>query len=54
MKEISVFGEQAMEIQVGQIFIAKSVEIETGHKIILVPVINYDKDSCPSYEVREQ
>ena len=30
MKEISVFGEQAMEIQVGQIFIAKSVEIETS------------------------
>lgn len=51
MKEISVFGEQAREIQEGQIFKAVKVPIDMGDKVVLIPVVNYDKDGCPSFEV---
>lgn len=38
MKEISVFGEDARNIEEGQIFRAIKVEIEQGDKVILVPI----------------
>ena len=37
MKQISVFGQDAREIQEGQIFIAHKVEITEGDKVVLVP-----------------
>ena len=49
---ISVFGTEAREIEEGQIFIARKVEITECDKVILVPVVNIDKDGAPSYEVR--
>ena len=52
MKEISVYGEQAREIQEGQIFRAVRVPIDMGDKMVLKPVILIDKDGVPSYEVR--
>lgn len=52
MKEISVFGEDARNIEEGQIFRAVKVDIIQGDKVILVPIVKYDKDGCPSYEVR--
>ena len=49
---ITVFGKEAREIEEGQIFIARKVEITEGDKVILVPVVNIDIDGAPSYEVR--
>ena len=52
MKEISVFGENAKEIEEGQIFKAIKYSVEGRDCVKLIPVVNYDKDGCPSYEVR--
>lgn len=53
MKEqIKVFGEKAKEIQEGQIFRAIKDSVEGRDIVILEPVVNYDKDGCPNYEVR--
>ena len=52
MKEISVFGEQAREIEEGQIFRARIINIDMGDKVILEPVFSIDRDGCCSYEVR--
>lgn len=52
MKEISVFGEEARNIQEGQIFKAVKVPIDMEDKVILVPVYTIDSDGVPSYEVR--
>ena len=52
MKEISVFGEDARNIEEGQIFRAVKVNITQGDKVVLVPVVKYDSDSCPYFEVR--
>ena len=49
---ITVFGEEARQIQEGQIFIARKVEITEGDKMVLEPVVIIDRDGCPSYEVR--
>ena len=51
MKEISVFGEDARNIEEGQIFRAVKFDITQGDKVVLVPVVEYDKDGCPSYKV---
>ena len=47
-----MFGTEAREIKEGQIFIARKVEITEGDKMVLEPVVIYDKDGLPSYEVR--
>lgn len=52
MRQIKVFGEQADSIQEGQIFKAIKTSVEGRSVVILEPVITFDKDSCPSYEVR--
>ena len=49
---IKVFGEEVKKIQAGQIFIARLDSVEGRDIAILEPVINIDKDGCPSYEVR--
>ena len=54
MKEISVFGEQAREIEEGQVFIARKDSIEGRDIVILEPKINIDKDGCVSYEVKNE
>ena len=54
MKEISIFGEKAREIQEGQIFKARIVNTEQGDKVVLDPVIFYDKDGGMEYEIRHE
>lgn len=49
---ITVFGEEARQIQEGQIFIARKVQIDYGDKVIFEPVVNIDKDGCISLEIR--
>lgn len=49
---IKVFGEKAKEIENGQVFIARLDSVEGRDIVILEPVVNYDKDGCPSFEVR--
>lgn len=50
--EIKVFGEKAKTIEEGQIFRAIKSSVEGRDVVILEPIVNYDKDGCPSYEVR--
>ena len=49
---ITVFGEEARQIQEGQIFIARKVQIDYGDKVIFEPVVNIGKDGCISLEIR--
>ena len=49
---ITIFGEEARQIQEGQIFIARKVQIDYGDKVVLEPAINIDKDGCISLEIR--
>ncbi|UVF62313.1 hypothetical protein [Nitrososphaeria virus YSH_462411] len=49
--EIKVFGNDAKQIEEGQIFIARKDSVEGRDVVILEPKVIYDKDSCPSYEV---
>ena len=49
---IKIFGEKVKEIEEGQIFKARLDSVEGRDIAILEPVINIDKDGCPSYEVR--
>lgn len=51
-KIINLRKKQAKEIEEGQIFIARLDSVEGMDKVVLVPVVKYDKDGCPSYEVR--
>lgn len=49
---IKVFGEEARNIEEGQIFKAIKTSVEGRDVVILTPVINIDRDGCPSFEVR--
>ena len=49
--EIKVFGEKAKQIENGQIFKARLDSVEGRDIVILEPVVKYDRDGCPSYEV---
>ena len=51
-RQIKVFGDEAKAIEEGQIFKAIVTSVEGRTVVILEPVITFDKDSCPSYEVR--
>ncbi len=50
--QIKIYGEQAREIENGQVFIAKVTSIEGRDVVVLEPSINIDRDYCPSFEVR--
>lgn len=52
MKEISVYGEEARNIEEGQIFRAVKVNLDMGDKVILQPVFTITKDGDIEYEVR--
>ena len=52
MKEISVFGENAREIEEGQVFKAIKYSVEGRDCVKLIPIVKYDKDGCPYNEVR--
>jgi hypothetical protein len=54
MRKIKVFGDQADAIEEGQIFKAIVTSVEGRTVVILEPVITFDKDGCPSYEVKLQ
>lgn len=49
---IKVFGEEAKNIEEGQIFKAIKTSVEGRDVVILEPIISIDSDGCPSYEVR--
>ena len=51
---IKIFGEEAKKIEEGQIFIARLDSVEGRDIAILEPSVIYDKDNCPSFEVRYQ
>lgn len=49
---IKIFGEEAKKIEPGQIFKARLDSVDGRDIVVLEPVIKYDNDNCPYYEVR--
>lgn len=49
---IKVFGEEARNIEEGQIFKAVKTSVEGRDVVTLVPSIIIDRDGCENIEVR--